>query len=79
MPTESSSSDSPPFPLHLGSSWLELDTVSFSRAQFWAQQGYFEGISGLSEKRQNLRKCLTEEALGVLEVVGNIHKQGNMQ
>jgi hypothetical protein len=53
-------------PLYFGSSWLELDTVSFSRTQFWAQQGYFEGISGLSEKRLNLCKCLTDAALEVV-------------
>jgi hypothetical protein len=45
-------------PFHFGSSWLELGTFGFSRTQFWAQQGHFESISGLSEKRLNLRKCL---------------------
>ena len=51
---------------YFGSSWLELDTVRFSRTQFWAQQGHFEDISGLFERRLNLRKCLTDAALEVV-------------
>ena len=40
--------------------------MSFSRAQFWAQQGYFEGISEVFGKWLNLRKCLTDLALEVV-------------
>jgi hypothetical protein len=51
---------------YFGFSWLELDTVSFPRTQFWAQQGHFEGISEVFGKRLNLRKCLMEAALEVV-------------
>ncbi|MEJ2244469.1 MAG: hypothetical protein P8Y80_00050 [Acidobacteriota bacterium] len=42
------------FLFYFGSSWLELDTVSFSRTQFGTQQGHFEGMAGIatSEKRE---------------------------
>ena len=52
--------------LYFGSSWLELDRVSFSRTQFWAQQGHFGGISGVLGKRLNLRKYFTDAALEVV-------------
>ena len=52
--------------VYFGSTWLELDTLGFSRTQFGTQQGYFEGISGLSEKRLDLRNCLTDAALEVV-------------
>jgi hypothetical protein len=44
--------------LYFGWSWLELDALRFSRAQFGIQLGYFEGIWEVSQKRLNLRKYL---------------------
>jgi hypothetical protein len=38
------------FPFHFGCSWLELDLVSFSRAQHGTQQVHFEGIAGMFGK-----------------------------
>lgn len=39
--------------------------MRFSRTQHGTQQGYSEGISGLSKKRLDQRKCLTDAVLEV--------------
>jgi hypothetical protein len=38
------------FLFYFGSGGLELDTVRFSRTQFWAQQGHFEGVIDYLDK-----------------------------
>jgi hypothetical protein len=71
--THSSIRNSPFISLHFGSSWLELDRVSFSRAQFWAQQGHFEGIFGYCGRRLNARKPFSDADLDGTEGGNRTH------
>ena len=54
------------FSLYLCCSWLELIALSFSRAQFWAQLGYFNGISERFLERVCARKSLSDAGFEVV-------------
>jgi hypothetical protein len=66
------------FSLHFGWSWLELDTLSFSRAQFGTHLGYFEGI-GCWVRR--LRDEVIDAGCGILpaEVLDDMSRLCNPQ